>query len=87
MPIYTTDNDKLQVAVHYYPVDGFQCTISVWDGDDFVTLYDKRVIADSVWEGIGFALTGSMDLDWWQADELLAGWGIVQPDDEEEDNQ
>jgi hypothetical protein len=84
MSIYTANNDNLQVAVHYYPVDGFQCTISIWDGENFVTLYDKRVIADSVWEGIGSALTRSLEIDWDQADTYLADWGIFCPDDEED---
>lgn len=82
MAIYTTDNDELQVAIHHYPVDGFQCTVSRWDGDDFIVLYDSRMIADSVWEGIGSALTRALGIEWDEADSMMAEWGIFAPDEE-----
>lgn len=80
--ILITDNDELQVAIHHYPVDGFQCTISRWDGDTFITLYDKRVIADSLWEGVGSALTRALAIEWDEADAMMADWDIFAPDEE-----
>ena len=81
--IYTANNDSLQVAVHHYPVDGVQVTVSIWNGDDFVTKFDKRVIADSLWEAMGSAMTQGLDIEWEQADAQLADWGIFPPDDDE----
>jgi hypothetical protein len=82
--IYTAQNDTLQVAVHRYPVDGVQVTVSIWNGNDFVTKFDKRVIADSLWEAMGSAMTQGLDIEWEQADYQLAEWGIFPPEDDDE---
>jgi hypothetical protein len=85
MSIYTANKDSLQVAIHYYPMDGFQCTISQWDGDDFITLYDKRVIAESLYEGVSDALVASVpNVDYDDAYTLCADWGIFPPYEGEE---
>lgn len=83
--IYTTDNDTLQVAVHHYPIDGAQIIVSKWDGEDFITLYDSRVIADSLWEGVIGALVEALGIDSHEADFMCAEWGIYAPLEEEEE--
>jgi len=83
--IYTANNDTLLVAVHHYPVDGVQVTVSIWDEQEssYYEPYDKRVIADSLWESVCCALVESYDLDWEQADSQCAEWGIYAPSDDE----
>ena len=78
-------NDNKVVYIHHYPVDGFQCEIHKWNFDtrDFDVIYDKRVIADSLWEGIGGALTEAFGWEWDTADYYLSKWGIFMPDDDE----
>jgi hypothetical protein len=83
--IYKTSNDRLQVAVHYYLTDGVQITISEWDGEDFITLYDRRVIADSLYEAVTGALMESRDMEWEDADWQCTLWDIY-PSDEDEEN-
>ena len=80
--IYKTDDDNLQVTVDWYPVDGAQVIVSHWDGEDFVTRYDKRVIADNARETVATALVGA-GFRWIYADMLCDEWGIEYPDDED----
>ena len=80
---YTAQGNNLQVSVHHYPMDGVQVTVSIWDGNDFITKFDKRVIADSLWEAMGSALTQGLDIEWEQAESYLADWDITPPEDED----
>lgn len=80
----TSKNDTLQVTVQQYFVDGVQVTVSIWDGEDFVTKFDKRVIADSLWEAMGTAMVQGLDIEWEQADAQLADWDIFPPEDDDE---
>lgn len=81
---YESRNGDVYVDVTFYPVDGFRATVSVWDSGNraYRTAYDKRVIADSFWEGMGSALTQALDIEWEEADAQLADWGIFPPDEE-----
>lgn len=76
-------NGGLRVHVYGYPVDGVQVNVSTWDGDDYVTVYDTRVIADSLYEAVTGALCAA-GVEWEQADYLVTSWGILAPVDEEE---
>ena len=80
----TSKNDTLQVTVQQYPVDGVQVTVSIWDGEDFITKFDKRVIADSLWEAMGTAMVQGLDIEWEQADAQLADWEVFPPEDDDE---
>lgn len=80
---YTADSDNLQVSIHYYPTDGVQVTVSIWNGNDFVTKFDKRVIADSLWEAVGDALTQGLDVEWDKVEGYLTEWEITPPEDED----
>ena len=76
---------EVLIEVEWYPVDGFQCRVNVYDTEEerWICGYDKRVIADSFWEGLGGVLCETLDWDWEQADSQLADWGIFAPEDEE----
>lgn len=61
--------------------------VAVWqyDGDDWVTLYDRRQSGYGMGEGIAYALWQTLTLDWWQCDAILAGHGIeMEYEDDDE---
>lgn len=83
MTIYTTPNDVWQMTVDNR-LQGWQVEVSYWTGEEFVSQYDRYVIAESLFEATYGALAdASFDEDSieWQ----LAEWGIFAPEDEEED--
>jgi hypothetical protein len=71
------------VEVEPYPSDGSQVRVRLWDGTDWDTLYNRRVIADNWYEMLTGALV-DVGLDWEDADWAVNEWGIYPPDDEDE---
>lgn len=86
MTIYTSRNDTFQASIHHYPVDGFQLELSHWDGEEFNTLFDKRMVMYTVYEAILEAFTQN-GVDYWKAQEYAEQMGIEPAffDDDEED--
>lgn len=86
---YKTGDDNVIVNVTFYPVDGFRAWVMVWDDDNrsYHTAFDKRVIADSFWEGMLCVLTEALDIESEQADYLLAEWDIFPPSDDDEGDE
>ena len=74
------------VDVHHYRIDGSQIAVSVTHDelDEWHTVFDSRVIADSFWDGMMSALCQGLDIDGEVADYVLAEWGIFPPDDDED---
>lgn len=48
--LYTSTHDQFQITINTFPVDGFQLSLSEWDGEDFATHVDKRYIGYTVYE-------------------------------------
>lgn len=68
------------IRIQAFLVDGWRITIDKWyeECEDYETLYDRRVIADSVYE----ALTGALceiGEDFEVADAICAQCGIEDP--------
>jgi hypothetical protein len=80
--IYTAKNDNWQASVDTRP-NGLDVQVSYWDGEDFITRYDKFVVAESLFEAITDALLESGFGDWASVEEQATQWGITPPDDEE----
>ena len=74
------------VDVHHYRVDGSQIAVSITNDrlDDWHTVFDSRVIADSFWDAMTGALAQGLDIEYEVADSICAEWGIFPPDDDEE---
>lgn len=62
--IFESGNETNRVAVWQY------------DGDDWVTLYDRRQSGYGMGEGIAVGLIESLGWDWLECDAVLAGHGI-----------
>jgi hypothetical protein len=84
---YQDEDKNISVDAYFYPVDGVQITVNVWDDneDDYYTVVDSRFICESFHEAMSTALMRGCDFDYWQADEQCANWGIFPPDDEEDE--
>lgn len=50
--LYTSPNDQFQITINAYPVDGFQLSLSEWDGEEFMTIVDKRYIGYTIYEAV-----------------------------------
>jgi hypothetical protein len=75
--------DDINIAVSYYPIDGAQVCASRFINDEWVEKYDKRVIADSLYEMLDGAL-----YECGVGDDarmgMLETWGVELPDDNDE---
>ena len=65
------------ILTHRYPSDGVQVQVNQWDDDeeDYVTVYDQRVIDDTYWLAVAGVMGGILDesyeeLEGWLADKL-----------------
>lgn len=76
----------VSVNVHHYRIDGSQIRVSITNDkmDDWRTVFDSRVIADSFWESMLTSLCEGLDIDTEYADSICADWGIFPPDDDED---
>lgn len=83
---YTTFDKKFVVNTHWYPVDGVRITINRWtdDREDWITVYDSRVIADNLWEAMMGALYEGCGYESEEADYVCSDWGIFPPDEDDE---
>jgi len=84
---YMTEDKNISVSVHFYPVDGVQISVDLWDEEeeDYYTVVDSRYICDSFYEAMCSALFEGCDITWEQAESQCADWGIFAPENEEED--
>jgi hypothetical protein len=80
---YRTEN--WSVSVSFYPVDGVQICVRNWTDDEWVEVVDSRFICDSFWEAMFCALTEA-GLNSEHAAWQLAEWNIVEPSDEDEED-
>jgi hypothetical protein len=81
--IYTTKDDNWQVSIDTRP-NGLDVQVSHWDGENFITRYEKFVIAESRFEAITDALLESGFGDWASVEDQATEWGITPPNDEED---
>jgi hypothetical protein len=74
------------VNVHHYRIDGSRIAVSITNDrlDDWHTVFDSRVIADSFWEAMLTSLCEGLEIDTEYADVIACGWGIYPPEDDEE---
>lgn len=84
--MYETINDY-GLVVEPFGVEGWRVTIGKWyevDYDsDYDILYDRNVIADSLYEAVTGALC-EIGVDFEVADVMAAEWDIFPPEDEED---
>jgi hypothetical protein len=81
--IYSTKDDNWQVSIDTRP-NGLDVQVSYWDGEDFITRYDKFVIAESRFEAITDALLEAGFGEWASVEDQATEWGIIPPNDEED---
>jgi hypothetical protein len=82
--IYTAQNDIIQLTIDDR-LQGWQIHVSRWDGDYFVTLFDRYMIYENLREAVTDAL-GVAVCDWDEAEAIADDWGIFAPDLDEENN-
>jgi hypothetical protein len=75
--------DDIRIRVSYYPVDGAQVCASRFTKNEWVTMYDIRVIADSLYEMLDGALFACGVGDDARIG-MLETWGVELPDDNDE---
>jgi hypothetical protein len=81
--------DDYVLNVDAFGVQGWSVTITKWHpdcdcDDDYEVLYDRNVIADSLYEAVTDALC-EVGVDFEVADVMAAEWDIFPPDDEEDE--
>jgi hypothetical protein len=79
---YTTKDDNWQVSIDTRP-NGLDILVSCWDGEDFITRYNKFVIAESLFEAMTDALLESGFGEWATVENQVNKWGITPPDEED----
>jgi hypothetical protein len=78
--------EDYMVEVEPYPVDGSQVRVREWDGKEWNTLYNKRVIAESYYEMLTSSLVES-GIEWEDADYMVSWvWEIYPPMEDEEND-
>ncbi len=82
MAIYTTKNSIWQMTVDNR-LQGWQVCVSYWTGEEFVTQYDRYVIADNLFEATFGALADSSYPED-RIESRLAEWGIFMPEEDED---
>ena len=80
--IYTTKNNNWQATIDTRP-NGLDVQVSYWDGEDFITRYDKFVIAESRFEAITDALLEAGFGNWASVEDQVNEWGITAPNEED----
>lgn len=78
--------DDYVLGVDSFGVQGWTVTISKWfeDESDYEVLYDRNVIADSLYEAVTGGLC-DVGVDFEVADVMAAEWDIYPPEEDEED--
>jgi hypothetical protein len=79
---YSTKDDNWQISIDTRP-NGLDVQVSYWNGEDFITQYDKFVIAESRFEAITDALLESGFGDWESVEDQVNQWGIIAPDEDD----
>jgi hypothetical protein len=80
--IYSTKDDNWQVSIDTR-ANGLDVQVSYWNGEDFITRYDKFVIAENRFEAITDALLEAGFGEWASVEDQATEWGITPPNDEE----
>ena len=80
--------DDYVLAVDTFGVQGWTVTITKWYEDcdcdeEYEILYDRNVIADSLYEAVTDALC-EVGVDFEVADSMATEWGIFAPEEDEE---
>ena len=81
--IFSTKDDNWQVSIDTRP-NGLDVQVSYWDGEDFITRYDKFIVAESRFEAITDALLEAGFGEWASVEDQATEWGITPPNDEED---
>lgn len=80
--------DDYVLGVDNFGVQGWTVTITKWYEDcdcdeEYEVLYDRNVIADSLYEAVTDALC-EIGVDFELADSMATEWGILAPEEDEE---
>jgi hypothetical protein len=80
--------DDYVLNVDAFGVQGWTVTITKWYEDcdcdeEYEVLYDRNVIADSLYEAVTDALC-EIGVDFELADSMATEWGILAPEEDEE---
>lgn len=68
--------DQFQIQINTFPNDGFQLSLSEWNGEDFITHSDKRYIDYTMYEAAIQALMAAQ-VDEARAYEIAADMGML----------
>lgn len=56
---FLADGDEFALNVDVHTHDGVTIAVWHWNGDDWMTLYDRRIIGDDLEDSINIALYGA----------------------------
>lgn len=82
--LFTSTHDQFQITINAFPTDGFQLSLSEWDGNDFMTIVDKRYIGYTIYEAVISAMVEAQ-ISERNAYVLADQMGIAQTIEEEDE--